>query len=426
MFSILTTNYFYIRLILRNLQFDNNQFNTTNNDNFQKQQLRDLYIYIGILIGLILIILGGYALYRKCVEKKATEEIEREYQILMNNLFNSYTSRISSSQSDRRPQSCNVINQNNIPSINNDLSSNRVDLTHEERMENIRKRFGNSILIKCLLKKQIEQISYNKNFCEEFGDICTICMDNFAQNILISKTPCEHIFHKNCFDRYLKGIKKKDKLICPNCNQNLLVNKKFLKLRAKKNDKIEVKKKVIHKKEDKEMSIFSNNNNNNNHKNSMDTNKNDEFSDDNNEIIFIVKKKRKNNNNIKITNVKEINNNNIFDPLQINIKENETNSEKEKSKSISFEDNKEKEKENEKGKEVNIINIEDDKNKIRKKIYLNKLEVKDINLLNNLKNTINNSKQPTLFNRNNNNKTNLSEVGSERDYIISTFAKKGN
>lgn len=412
-------------LILRNLQFDNNQFNTTNNDNFQKQQLRDLYIYIGILIGLILIILGGYALYRKCVEKKATEEIEREYQILMNNLFNSYTSRISSSQSDRRPQSCNVINQNNIPSINNDLSSNRVDLTHEERMENIRKRFGNSILIKCLLKKQIEQISYNKNFCEEFGDICTICMDNFVQNILISKTPCEHIFHKNCFDRYLKGIKKKDKLICPNCNQNLLVNKKFLKLRAKKNDKIEVKKKVIHKKEDKEMSIFSNNNNNN-HKNSMDTNKNDDFSDDNNEIIFIVKKKRKNNNNIKITNVKEINNNNIFDPLQINIKENETNSEKEKSKSISFEDNKEKEKENEKGKEVNIINIEDDKNKIRKKIYLNKLEVKDINLLNNLKNTINNSKQPTLFNRNNNNKTNLSEVGSERDYIISTFAKKGN
>ena len=413
-------------LILRNLQFDNNQYNTTNNENFQKQQLRDLYIYIGILIGLILIILGGYALYRKCVEKKATEEIEREYQILMNNLFNSYTSRISSSQSDRRPQSCNVINQNNIPSINNDLSSNRVDLTHEERMENIRKRFGNSILIKCLLKKQIEQISYNKNFCEEFGDICTICMDNFVQNILISKTPCEHIFHKNCFDRYLKGIKKKDKLICPNCNQNLLVNKKFLKLRAKKNDKIEVKKKVIHKKEDKEMSIFSNNNNNNNHKNSMDTNKNDEFSDDNNEIIFIVKKKRKNNNNIKITNVKEINNNNIFDPLQINIKENETNSEKEKSKSISFEDNKEKEKENEKGKEVNIINIEDDKNKIRKKIYLNKLEVKDINLLNNLKNTINNSKQPTLFNRNNNNKTNLSEVGSERDYIISTFAKKGN
>ena len=414
-------------LILRNLQFDNNQLNTTNNDNFQKHQLKDVYIYIGILIGLILIILGGYALFRKCVEKKATEEIEREYQLILNNLFNSYTSRISSSQSDRRPQSCNVINQNNIPSINNDLSSNRADLTHEERMENIRKRFGNSILIKCLLKKQIEQINYNKNFCEEFGDICTICMDNFVENILISKTPCEHIFHKNCFDRYLKGIKKKDKLICPNCNQNLLVNKKFLKLRAKKNDKIEVKKKVIHKKEDKDMAIFSNNNNNN-HRNSMDTNKNDEFSDDNNEIIFIVKRKRKNNNNIKITNVKEINNNNIFDPLQINIKENEANSGKEKSKSISisFEDNKEKEKENEKGKEVNIINIEDDKNKIRKKIYLNKFEVKDINLLNNFKNTINNSKQPTLFNRNNNNKTNLSEVGSERDHIISTFAKKGN
>ena len=405
-------------LILRHL----NQFNATNNENFQKQQLRDLYIYIAILIGLILVIIGSYALYKKCVEKKATEEIEREYQLLMNNLFNSYTSGISSSQSDPRPQSCNVMNQNNIPSINNDLSSNRVDLTHEERMENIRKRFGNSILIKCLLKKQIEQINYNKNICEEFGDVCTICMDNFVQNILISKTPCEHIFHKNCFDKYLKGIKKKDKLVCPNCNQNLLVNKKFLKLRAKKSDKIEIKKKIIHKKDDKEMAIFSNNNNNNNnHKNSMDTNKNDDFSDENNEIIFIVKKKKKN-KDIKITNIKDINNNNnIYDPLQANIKENETNAEKEKSKSISLEN---KEKEKEKEKEVNNINIEDDKNKIRKKIYLNNFEVKDNNLLNNLKNTVNNNQQQIIFNKNNNNKTNISEAGSERDHIISTFLKK--
>ena len=405
--------------VLRQLEFDNTQINVTNNENFRKQQLRDLYIYIAILIGLILLILGSYALYRKCVEKKAAQEIEREYEILMNNLFNSYTSRISSSQSDRRPQSCNIMNQNNIPSINNDLSSNRADLTHEERMENIRRRFGNSILIKCLLKKQIEQIQYNKNLGEEYGDICTICMENFVQNILMSRTPCEHIFHKKCFDTYLKGIKKKDKLICPNCNQNLLVNKKFLKLRSKKNDKIDVKKKIIHKKEDKEMGIIANNNNN--HRNSMDTNKNDEFSDDNNEIIFIVRKKKKANENIKITNVKDIHKKNIYGPIQINIKDNETNSEKEKSKAMSFEENKEEEK----GREVKNINNEDDKNKIRKKVYLNNFEIKDNNLLNNLKNSINNQ-QRTLFNKNNNNKTNISEVSSERDHIISNFTKKEN
>ena len=101
-------------------------------------------------------------------------------------------------------------------------------------------------------------------------------------------------------------------------------------------------------------------------------------------------------------------------------------SQNEKSKSISFEENKEKIKEKEKEKEVNNINIEDDKNKIRKKIYLNNFEVKDNNLLNNLKNTINKSQQRTLFNRNNNNKTNISEVGSERDQIISNFVKKDN
>ena len=133
-----------------------------------------------------------------------------------------------------------------------------------------------------------------------------------------------------------------------------------------------------------------------------------------------MKKKRKN-KDIKITNIKDINNNNIYDPLRANIKENETNAEKEKSKSISLEN---KEKEKEKEKEANNINIEGDKNKIRKKIYLNNFEVKDNNLLNNLKNTVNNNQQQIIFNKNNNNKTNISEAGSERDHIISTFLKK--
>ena len=66
----------------------------------------------------------------------------------------------------------------------------------------------------------------------EYGDNCTICVNNFIDNMEIYRTPCEHIFHKDCFNKYLKKINKKNKLICPNCNQNLLINKKFLKLNS--------------------------------------------------------------------------------------------------------------------------------------------------------------------------------------------------
>lgn len=58
-------------LILRYLDSNNPpHLNSTNNEDAQKQQLRDLYIYVAVLLSIILSIIGGYALYRKCVEKK--------------------------------------------------------------------------------------------------------------------------------------------------------------------------------------------------------------------------------------------------------------------------------------------------------------------------------------------------------------------
>ena len=212
-----------------------------------------------VLAAIIICILGGYALYKKCVEQRALEEIEREYELMILNLMNSFSSHSSSSQQNQRPHSYNSVNQNNqninniyfendIESHNNNSNNISIDFHHEERMENIRKKFGNSVLIKCLLKKQIEEIKYTRNFSIEYGDNCTICMENFVEFDIISRTPCEHIFHKKCFDKYLKGIKAKDKLVCPNCNQNLLLNKKFLKLRVKEKKKKSEKKKKNAKK----------------------------------------------------------------------------------------------------------------------------------------------------------------------------------
>ena len=318
----ITKNIIYI---LRQLQYANSSKNnqTSSSNNEQIQQLRDLYIYIGILVFIIISILGGYALYKKCAEKKILQEIEREYQIMIMNLLNNNSS-ISSSQEDKRPHSCNNINQAQLQSINeldNPDVYNSLENNHEERIENIRKKFGNQLVIKCLLKKYIEDIKYTKKFGEEYGDICTICMESFIENVLISKTSCEHIFHKKCFDTYLKEIEKKDKLLCPNCNQNLLINKKFLKLRVK-NKKNEIKK-ILNNKGIKESEL----NLDNDFKNRMSvaTNKNEEniSSNTNNEIIYLKKKaKKENNNNIienKINALKN-DNNNIYNPLQIRVK----------------------------------------------------------------------------------------------------------
>ena len=228
-----------LRILDSNIQ-DSQQENVQQN-NSQKNQLTELFIYVGILFGLIVIILGGYAIYKYYLEKQALREILRENQNYNNFLYNSIS---GASEQERQVYSFNNNNIYNkykgseVESYNQ--QNNSFDYNHEERLENIRKKYGNKMLIKILIKQQIEEVIYDKNLGLEYGDNCTICVNNFIENMEIYKTPCEHFFHKDCLNKYLKKLKKKSKLTCPNCNQNLLVNKKFLKLRHE-NKKIKIK-----------------------------------------------------------------------------------------------------------------------------------------------------------------------------------------
>jgi hypothetical protein len=403
-------------LIFRYLEASNPpQINSTNNDDIQKEQLRDLYIYVAVLFAIILSIIGGYSLYRKCIEKKAIEEFEREYQLMLMNLINSYSSSNNSSQEERRPHSFNNIKRNNIPNISNELGSNNpntsIEFIHEERMEKMRKKYGNALIIKCLLKKHIEEVKFDKIIARELGDVCTICMDNFIENVLISKTPCEHIFHKKCFDTYLKGIKKRDKLVCPNCNQNLLINKKFLKLRAKPT-KIEIKRNINKKMDNKEMKS-ENDYDSNPNKESVLTNKNIELFNDNNEIIFVRKKYRKNklNENIK-SNIKEKSSHNDYNPIQLNVKKKDSNAKAERNV-LSYNDKN--------GKEIRENKEED-----RKIIYIeNNLNRRANDIFTPLKNTINIIEPKNRASHNKKKRIRMNEVNSERDFINMTKKTSG-
>ena len=394
----------YILRSLENEAYFYKNKNKTSNNNTQNEQLRNLFIYIAILAVIIIAILGGYALYRKYIEKKALEEMEIEYQLMIMNLFNSASSQ-GSSQEDKRLHSFNNINpnyrQNFVNESRNQNVNNSQDFNHEERMENIRKKFGNSIVIKCLLKKQIEEIPYTKNIGEDYGDNCTICMDNFIEFFIISKTPCEHIFHKKCFDTYLKGIQKKDKLLCPNCNQNLLINKKFLKLRVK-TKKVEKKKIFLHKKEIKKSELNLENELKN--REIFATNKNEDniINKNNEEMIFIKKKykkeknKRTDKNNIENLNDK---NNDIYNPLQLKIKRNASFCKSDKETILTNNDKKEDEKNRRKDQAQN-----------KQIILINNLEK------NTLKNTLtNNDYNSRLFNKKR--RINFNNVNSERNNI---------
>ena len=376
----------------------------------QKKQLYELFIYIAILLGIIIIILGGYNLYKKYVEKQAMNAINMENR----NIINYNNSISAASQEERQVYSYNAkVNSKYIGSEieSNNAQNNSFDYNHEERMEKIRKKYGNKMLIKILIKQQIECVIYDKNLGLEYGDICTICVNNFLENIEIYRTPCEHIFHKDCFNKYLKKINKKNKLTCPNCNQNLLINKKFLKLRHEKikikklkKEKESVNNIETDKKELSDLEIISTNNKNMENFNLEDNT----IINKNKDIIFILKKRK-----IDIPqNIKRsatyVNIYNLNKNLEIK-KEEKKNKEEEIyiSNSNLGDDNIENKKDN-----ISSLNIEDIDN------------TKNENILNlNIKKDKKKKHSPTkikfsdLDNEINNNRINLKDFNSNRGFI---------
>ena len=392
--------------------------NSLQKEENQKKQITELLIYLTILFSIIIVILVGYSLYKKYLEKKALREILRENA----NYENIQNSISAASQEERNIYSFNYkIYDKNNKYIGSELESNNTvnnsfDYNHEERLEKIRKKYGNKMIIKILIKQYIEKVIYNKNLGLEYGDNCTICVNNFLENIEIYRTHCEHIFHKECLNKYLKKVSKKNKLTCPNCNQNLLINKKFLKHRNE-NEKIKIKNKKINIKiQNLNININQIQNNvdnidnietdkkriididevlttvKNNADDNIIKNTNDSIDNNKNEIIIIKKRKKefipKSRKKHSMTIEKKNNDINIYYPNENIIKSNKTknnedilyiyNSDKISEKSYkdsakSFDNNN-----NEEKIDLDIINSKSVKDIKKKKATIEKIKFSDI------------------------------------------------
>lgn len=61
---------------------------------------------------------------------------------------------------------------------------------------------------------ELNSLEYNKNASVNSSNIvCSICLDEYIYDELITVLPCNHTFHKNCLDDWLRNTKT-----CPLCN----------------------------------------------------------------------------------------------------------------------------------------------------------------------------------------------------------------
>ena len=59
----------------------------------------------------------------------------------------------------------------------------------------------------------VDVTEYNKN------DLCPICLEDYGTEQAIFKTPCNHMFHNNCLNKYCE--RNQGNVVCPVCRSDI-------------------------------------------------------------------------------------------------------------------------------------------------------------------------------------------------------------
>ena len=90
-----------------------------------------------------------------------------------------------------------------------------------ERIEKEKKKENNKKILDKLLENELKAKIYTKDLVLNDCESCSICIENFESGKSeISITPCKHIFHFSCIQKWILDNVLNPK--CPNCNFNLL------------------------------------------------------------------------------------------------------------------------------------------------------------------------------------------------------------
>jgi len=142
------------------------------------------------------------------------EKKEKKRQINLQKRFNNKYNNNNNKFSINQPNNLNINNNNDF--INNYLRIS--NMTYEELL-NLENKIGD--VNKGLNQEEIDNLGeeiYNSfiNLTESTKK-CIICLSDFFEGEKIRYLKCNHFFHKDCIDNWLKLQKK-----CPTCNQEVI------------------------------------------------------------------------------------------------------------------------------------------------------------------------------------------------------------
>ena len=170
----------------------------------EKNKNYKLYIAIGII--LLACLMCGLIIF--CVSRKAAQNARKRQELFL---------QLAIENQRRREEQLN-----RIP-----ILSSRDPSSSSETEDNLKEI--NTFKINELLKTTLAPTKYNKLLGDKHGNpssVCTICIEEFKEGkSKVSITTCQHVFHFKCLSNWLRQNVLNPK--CPNCNYNLLQEKKI-------------------------------------------------------------------------------------------------------------------------------------------------------------------------------------------------------
>ena len=163
------------------------------------------YIVIGIILSITVVFVISFSLIFVIrvvanLRNKANVQINHNTQHIVVNTNNNFaTTQRSHAEHNIVQQTINQVNTYTLDQFSD------ITTLHMNR----------NIMINNLFNYELKPKFYNKKR-NQFETQCTICMESFTSNSLISQLKCKHIFHSECLRKLLKSNILVNK--CPNCN----------------------------------------------------------------------------------------------------------------------------------------------------------------------------------------------------------------